>query len=148
MDQNQKNQDLEGAISLLKFKGLDFGLAVSLLHNTKIISQGFIDALEFDQLVKIYRANVHLSLKQLIWELMEKRASDFWHWKTIFDLTPRDELTISACKNRDEIISKMKEMAGNNFDKLFTLFKLLNVCYEFRDNIRRVRKEVENKICR
>jgi len=148
MNRDQKAQDLEGAISLLKFKGLDFGLAVSLLHNTKIISQDFIAALEFDQLIKIYRANIYFGRKLLIWDLMEKRASDFWHWKTLFDLTPRDESTISACKSRDKIISKMKELAGNDFDKLFTLFKLLNVCYEFRDNVRCVKKEVENKICR
>lgn len=148
MDQNQKNQEPEDMIEVLAFKGLDFGLAVSLLHNTKIISQDFIAALEFDQLVKIYRANIYFGRKLLIWDLMEKRASDFWHWKTLFDLTPRDESTISACENRDKIISKMKEKAGDDFDKLYTLFKLLNVCYEFREKVRCVKKEVENKICR
>ncbi len=149
MKQSQKNQELKDTIEILAFKGLDFGLAVSLLYNAKIISQDFIDRLEFDQLVKIYRANIYSGHKIFILDLMEKRASDFWHWKTIFDLTPRDESTISTCKNRDEIISKMKKAAMDDFDKLYTLFKLLDVCYyELRDNIRRVKKEVEDKICR
>ena len=144
MDQNQKNQEPEDMIEVLAFKGLGFGLAVSLLHSADFIPHDFFATLSFDKLTEICRANIGPEFKWSLLDEMEKRPPNFLERKMIYELSPRDPIASCFAHRRETAIREMSEMAGEGFEKLYAIIKLPDVWDQFAT----LAESAENKICR
>jgi len=144
MEQDQKNQELGDMIEILAFKGLGFGLAVSLLKSADFIPQDFFATLSFDKLAEICRANIDPKSKWSLLDEMEKRPPNFLERKMIYELSPRDPIASCYDNRREAAIREMSEMAGENFEKLYAIIKLSDVWDQFAT----LAESAENKICR
>jgi len=128
---------------------IGFGLAVALYWEK--LPKDFLTRITFfDELYEICRPkNVPGWLVAKAVEEMEKKATDFWQWNTIFGLIPRDGGPFSSnFERRKNAIFKMETLAGDDFDKLHALAKTAmgSVCCpvgsDFRDVYERTAKKM------
>ena len=98
-----------------------FGLAVALYWSK--LPEDFLASFTFnEQREMCQQKNAPRWLVEEVVKEMEKKATDFWQWNTVFKLIPRDGDPFSSDhKRRKGVILKMETSAGDDFDKLHAL---------------------------